>query len=232
MPTTLIFRWAPQDLEGIDPKVITHHLNIDPGVKPVKQKKRHFGPEKGKVIQAEVDKLMAVGHIEEIQFPEWLSNVVLVPKPGGKWRMCTKDFYPLPRIDQLVDSTCGCELLSMMDASQGYHQIMLAPEDRKRVSFITSSGTFCYVAMPFGLKNAGATYQRLVDKIFRSQIGRNVKVYVDNMLVKSKKAEDHIADLEETFAVLRKYRLKLNPAKCAFGVQGGRFLGLMVPRGA
>ncbi|KAL0440225.1 UNVERIFIED_CONTAM: hypothetical protein Slati_2505500 [Sesamum latifolium] len=111
---------------------------------------------------------------------------------------------------------------------QGYHQIMLAPEDCKRVSFITSGGTFCYVAMPFGLKNAGATYQRLVDKIFRSQIGRNMEVYVDDMLVKSKKAEDHIVDLEETFAVLRKYRLKLNPAKCAFGVQGGRFLGFMV----
>ncbi|KAL0394875.1 UNVERIFIED_CONTAM: Pro-Pol polyprotein [Sesamum latifolium] len=181
---------------------------------------------------------MAAGHIEEIQFPEWLSNVVLVPKPGGKWRMCIdfkdlnkarpKDFYPLPRIDQLVHSTSGCELLSMMDASQGYHQIMLAPEDRKRISFITSSGTFCYVAMPFGLKNACSTYQRLVNKIFRSQIGRNMEVYVDDMLVKSKKAEDHIADLEETFAVLRKYRLKLNPAKCAFGVQRGRFLGFMV----
>ncbi|KAL0445279.1 UNVERIFIED_CONTAM: hypothetical protein Slati_2250600 [Sesamum latifolium] len=111
----------------------------------------------------------------------------------------------LYRIDQLVDSTSGCELLSMMDASQGYHQIMLAPEDRKRVSFITSSGTFCYVAMPFGLKNASATYQRLVDKIFQSQIGRNVEVYVDDMLVNSKKTEDHIADLEETFAVLRRY---------------------------
>ncbi|KAL0458116.1 UNVERIFIED_CONTAM: Polyprotein P3 [Sesamum latifolium] len=181
---------------------------------------------------------MAAGHIEEIQFPEWLSNVVLVPKPGGKWRMCIdfrdlnkacpKDFYPLPRIDQLVDSTSGCELLSMMDASQGYHQIMLDPEDRKKVSFITSEGTFCYVAMPFGLKNAGATYQRLVDKIFRPQIGRNVEVYVDDMLVKSKKAEDHTKDLEETFSVLRKYKLKLNPAKCAFGVQGGRFLGFMV----
>ncbi|KAL0445747.1 UNVERIFIED_CONTAM: Pro-Pol polyprotein [Sesamum latifolium] len=202
----------------------------------VKQKKRHFGPEKDKIIQAEVDKLMAAGHIEEIQFPE--SNVVLVPKPGGKWRMCIdfrdlnkacpKDFYPLPRIDQLVDSTSGCELLNMMDASQGYHQILFASEDRKRVSFITSSGTFCYAAMPFGLKNAGATYQRLVDKIFRPQIGRNVEVHVDDMLVKSKKAEDHIVDLEETFAVLRKYRLKLNPAKCAFGVQGGHFLGFMV----
>ncbi|KAL0361700.1 UNVERIFIED_CONTAM: Transposon Ty3-G Gag-Pol polyprotein [Sesamum radiatum] len=204
----------------------------------MKQKKKHFGPEKDQIIPAEIDKLVAAGHVEEIQFPEWLSNVVLVPKLGGKWRMCInfrdlnkacpKDFYPLPRIDQLVDSKSGCELLSMMDASQGYHQIMLAPEDRKRVSFITSADTFCYVAMSFGLKNAGATYQRLVDKIFHSQIGRNMEVYIDDMLAKSKKAQDHVADLEETFSVLRKYKLKLNLGKCAFGVQGGRFLGYMV----
>ncbi|KAL0401879.1 UNVERIFIED_CONTAM: Retrovirus-related Pol polyprotein from transposon.6 [Sesamum latifolium] len=143
-------------------------------------------------------------------------------------KACPKDFCPLPRIDQLVDSTSGCKLLSIMDASQGYHQIMLAPEDRKKVSFITSADTFYYVAMPFGLKNAGATYQRLVDKIFRPQIERKVKVYVDDMLVKSKRAEDHVADLEQTLSVLRKYRLKLNQSKCAFGVRGGRFLGFMV----
>ncbi|KAL0336690.1 UNVERIFIED_CONTAM: hypothetical protein Sradi_4880900 [Sesamum radiatum] len=127
-----IFAWTPQDLDGIDPIVITHHLNIDPDVKPVKQKKRHFRLEKDKIIQAEIDKLMAAGHIQKIQFPEWLSNVVLVPKLGEKWRMCIdlrdlnkacpKDFYPLSRIDQLVDSTSECELLSMMDAFQGYHK--------------------------------------------------------------------------------------------------------------
>ncbi|KAL0394777.1 UNVERIFIED_CONTAM: hypothetical protein Slati_4443900 [Sesamum latifolium] len=116
----------------------------------------------------------------------------------------------------------------MMDASQGYHQIMLSLEDRKMVSFITFAGTFCYVAMPFGLKNAGETYQRLVDKIFHPQIGRNIEVYVDDMLVKSKEARDHVADLEETLSVLRKYKLKLNPGKCAFWVQGGHFLGFMV----
>ncbi|KAL0289199.1 UNVERIFIED_CONTAM: Retrovirus-related Pol polyprotein from transposon [Sesamum angustifolium] len=181
---------------------------------------------------------MAAGHIQAIQFPEWLSNVVLVPELGGKCRMCIdfrelnkacpKNFYPLPRIDQLVNSTSGCESLSMMDASQGYHQIMLALEDRKRVSFITSTGTFCYVAIPFGLKNADATYQRLVDKIFRPQIGRNIEVYVDDMLVKNKEVRDHIADLEEMFSILRKYQLKLNPGKCAFEVKGGCFLGLMV----
>ncbi|KAI3448580.1 hypothetical protein Pfo_005245 [Paulownia fortunei] len=229
-----IFAWNVRDLEGIDPGVAVHHLNVDPAYKPVKQKKRHFGPEKDKVIQKEVEKLLEAGHIREIQFPKWLSNVVLVPKIEGKWRMCIdfrdlnkacpKDHYPLPRIDQLVDSTSGCELLSMMDASQGYHQIMLAPEDHKKVSFITSTGTYCYVVMPFGLKNAGATYQRLVDRMFKEQLGRNMEVYVDDMLVKSTKAEAHIADLAEAFRVLRRYGMKLNPSKCAFGVRSGKFL--------
>ncbi|KAL0291793.1 UNVERIFIED_CONTAM: Retrovirus-related Pol polyprotein from transposon [Sesamum radiatum] len=120
----------------------------------------------------------------ETLFSKWLTNIVLVPKPGGKWRMCidfwdlnklcAKDFYPLHRINQLVDSTFGCELLSTMDTSQGHHQIMLPPEDHKRVSFITSEGMFCYVAMPFGMKTAEATYQRLGDKIFRPKLGRNM----------------------------------------------------------
>ncbi|KAL0449228.1 UNVERIFIED_CONTAM: hypothetical protein Slati_1479200 [Sesamum latifolium] len=120
-----MFAWTPQDLEGIDPGVITHHLNLDSTIRPVKQKKRYFEPDKDKIIQGEVNKLLTAGHIREIQVPEWLSNVVLVPKPGGKWRMCidyrdlnkmcSKDYYPLSRIDQLVDSTSRCELLSMMD---------------------------------------------------------------------------------------------------------------------
>ncbi|KAK4390035.1 Retrovirus-related Pol polyprotein from transposon [Sesamum angolense] len=143
-------------------------------------------------------------------------------------KACPKDFNPLPRVDQLVDSTSGCELLSMMDVSQEYHQIRLAPKHLKRVSFIISPGTFYYVSMPFGVKNAGVTYQRLVDKIFRPQIGRNVELYVDNMLVKSKEAQNHVADLEETFSILRKYKLKLNPRKCAFEVRGGHFLSFMV----
>ncbi|KAL0449077.1 UNVERIFIED_CONTAM: hypothetical protein Slati_1464100 [Sesamum latifolium] len=172
-----------------------------------------------------------------VQPVEELLTIELIPgdpdkitKIGFKMKedACPKDYYPLPRIDQLVDSTSGCELVRMMDASQGYHQIMLAPEDHKRVSFITSDSTFCYIAMPFGLKKVGATYQRLVDKIFRPQLGRNMEVYVDDMLVKSKESHDHVEDLNEIFAVLRKHRLKLNPGKCTFGVSGGRFLGFMV----
>ncbi|KAL0313329.1 UNVERIFIED_CONTAM: Retrovirus-related Pol polyprotein from transposon [Sesamum radiatum] len=127
-------------------------------------------------------------------------------------KACPKDFYPLPRIDQLVDSTSGCELLSMMDAWQGYHQIMLAPENHKRVGFITSEGTFYYVAMLFGIKNTGATYQRLVDKIFRHQLGKNMEVYVDDMLVKSKENEECQRAFEELKEYLAKLPLLVKPS--------------------
>ncbi|GMH27988.1 hypothetical protein Nepgr_029831 [Nepenthes gracilis] len=139
-----------------------------------------------------------------------------------------KDSLPLPRIDQLVDSTSGYELLSFMGANSGYNQIRMDPEDEEHTSFMTDQGTYCYKMMPFGLKNAGATYQRLVNKIFEAQIGRNVEVYVDDMFVKSRVASSHVNDLEETFQVLRRHGMKLNPAKCAFGVTSGKFLGFIV----
>ena len=132
------------------------------------------------------------------------------------------------RIDQLVDATSGHELLTFMDAFSGYNQIRMASEDEEKTAFITNRGLYCYRVMPFSLKNAGATYQRLVNKIFKEQIGRNMEVYVDDMLVKSRSSENHVADLEKIFGALRKYRMKLNPTKCAFGVTSKKFLGFMV----
>ena len=115
-----------------------------------------------------------------------------------------------------------------MDAFSGYNQIRMYEADQEKMSFVTSQGLFCYKVMPFGLKNAGATYQRLMNKMFTRQIGRNVQVYMDDMLVKSRKEEDYLADLKETFDTLRSFNMKLNPEKCAFGVTAGKFLGFMV----
>ena len=143
-------------------------------------------------------------------------------------KACPKDNYPLPRIDRLVDSTTGHKLLSFMDAFSGYNQIKMEETDQEKTSFVTSQGLFCYKVMPFGLKNAGATYQRLVNHMFRPQIGRNVEVHVDDMLVKNQNEEIHLDDLQETFDTLRQYNMKLNPSKCAFGVSSGKFLGFMV----
>ncbi|XP_074342175.1 uncharacterized protein LOC141679621 [Apium graveolens] len=130
--------------------------------------------------------------------------------------VCLKDSFPLPKIDQLVDATAG------------HNQILMYERDQEHASFITDRGLYCYIGMPFGLINAGATYQRLVNKMFKKQIGKSMEVYVDDMLVKSKRAEDDIADLAEMFHILRKNKMKLNPQKCVFGVESGKFLGFMV----
>ncbi|XP_024036977.1 uncharacterized protein LOC112096961 [Citrus clementina] len=143
-------------------------------------------------------------------------------------KACPKDSFPLPKIDQLVDSTAGHGLLSFMDAFSGYNQIPMYEPDEESTAFITNQGLFCYRVMPFGLKNAGATYQRLVNKVFKPLIGKTMEVYVDDMITKSKIPKEHVRHLEETFELLRKYKMKLNPEKCAFGVESGKFLGFMV----
>ena len=134
----------------------------------------------------------------------------------------------LPLIDTLVDSTARHELLSFMDAFSGYNQIKMNEEDQERTSFVTSQGLFCYKVMPFGLKNTGAMYQRLMNKMFAHQIGRNVQVYMDDMLVKSLYENNHLDNLQETFDTLRSYNMKLNPNKCVFEVTAGKFLGFTV----
>ncbi|GKV45379.1 hypothetical protein SLEP1_g52470 [Rubroshorea leprosula] len=131
---------------------------------------------------------------------------------------------------QLVEAASGNERLSLLDAYSGYHQVPMALEDADKISFYAGDEIYCYVMMPFGLKNAGANYQKMVTIVFRAQIGRNLEVYVDDIVVKSLKVGDHLIDLEETFNNLRKNKMRLNPAKCIFGVESGKFLGLMVSR--
>ncbi|RVW69719.1 Retrovirus-related Pol polyprotein from transposon 17.6 [Vitis vinifera] len=104
----------------------------------------------------------------------------------------------------------------------------MSPDDEEKTAFITPHGLYCYKVMPFGLKNAGATYQRLMTKIFKPLIGHTVEVYIDDIVVKSKTREQHVLHLQEVFHLLRKYGMKLNPSKCAFGVSAGKFLGFMV----
>ncbi|KAG7532870.1 Ribonuclease H domain [Arabidopsis thaliana x Arabidopsis arenosa] len=234
------FAWSAADMPGIDPSIICHKLNVDPSFKPVKQKRRKLGVERAKAVNDEVDKLLKIGSIREVQYPEWVANTVVVKKKNGKDRVCIdftdlnkacpKDSFPLPHIDRLVESTAGNELLTFMDAFSGYNQIMMDPEDQEKTSFITDRGTYCYKVMPFGLKNAGATYQRLVNKMFHEHLGKTMEVYIDDMLVKSLRKEDHIKHLEECFEILNRYQMKLNPAKCTFGVPSGEFLGYIVTK--
>jgi ribonuclease HI len=162
----------------------------------------------------------------------------MVQKKSGKWRMCIdftslnkacpKDNFPLPWIDKIVDSTAGCEVMSLLDCFSGYHQICMKEEDKASTSFITPFGTYCFFQMPEGVKNAGSTFSRLTKKVLEEQVGRNIFTYVDDIIVASKNNEDNLADLAETFANMRDARLRLNPKKCVFGVCQGKILGYLV----
>ncbi|KAF8730537.1 hypothetical protein HU200_016953 [Digitaria exilis] len=200
-----MFAWVPAHMPGIHWEVAEHSLDIRKGAKPVRQPTRRCNEFKRKIITEEVAKLLDAGFIREVRYPEWLANPVLV-----------------------VDSTAGCEALCFLDAYSGYHQIALKESDQLATSFVTPCDVFCYTTMAFGLKNAGATFQRCMNQCLGDLIGRTVEVYVDDIVVKSKRADDLVQDLEATFDRLRANRVKLNPEKCVFGVSKGLLLGFVV----
>ena len=182
-------------MKGIHSSIVSHKLNVLPTTRPVRQRVRRFHPNKQKIIRDEIDKLLETGFIREVKYLDWLANVVVIPKNEGKWWVCVdytnlnnacpKDSFLLPRIDQIVDFTARQEMLSFLDAFSGYHQIPMSSTDEEKTAFITPHGLYCYKVMPFGLKNAGATYQRLMTKIFKPLVGRIVEVYIDDIEVKS-----------------------------------------------
>jgi len=212
----------------------SHKLSIYKEARYISQKKRKLGEERRLVAKAEVDKLLSAGFIEEALYTTWLSNVVLVKKANGKWRICVdytdlnkvcpRDAYPLPNIDRLVDGAAGNKVLRFLDAYSGYNQIPMVASDMNKTAFITNDANYFYRVMPFGLKNVGATYQRLMDKVFSHLMGQ----YVDDMVVKSPSHHQHTQDLLVVFSALRQYNLRLKPDKCVFGVDRGKFLGFML----
>ncbi|CAJ2662240.1 unnamed protein product [Trifolium pratense] len=230
-----LFAWHASEMPGLDPNIACHQLTIDPTALPVVQRRRRQSPEKSEAAEKCVKDLLEANFISEARYTTWLSNVVLVKKSNGKWRMCCdytdlnracpKDSYPLPCIDRLVDNSSGFKLLSFMDAYSGYNQIPMAVADREKTAFMTESGNYYYKVMPFGLKNAGATYQRMMNKVFRGQIGDMLEVYMDDMIVKSPEELDHVVHLRKVFEQARKHNMRFNPEKCTFGVRAGKFLG-------
>ena len=233
-----VFAWSYHDMPGVDPSIGQHTIPLIPGSKPIMQKLRRMKPDVSLKIQEEVSKQLEAGFIREAKYPEWIANVVPVPKKDGKVRMCVdyrdlnraspKDGFPLPHIDILVDNTANHALLSFMDGYAGYNQIPMAEEDMEKTTFITQWGTYCYTVMPFGLKNAGATYQRTATAIMSDMIHREIEVYVDDMIVKSKERHEHTSVLRKFFNRLRQYNMRLNPQKCAFGVTSGKLLGYVI----
>ncbi|XP_070026640.1 uncharacterized protein [Nicotiana sylvestris] len=182
------FAWSHSDMTGVLTEVITRKLNEDPSYPPVKQKKRKQSSFKNHVIQDAVQKLLKIRSIREVKYPDWLAKY------------------------------CGHKLLSFLDAYSGYNQIKMNPLDEEKTSFITNRETYYYKVMSFGLKNVGATYQRLTTKMFQENLGKTMEVYIDDMLVKPQQTGDHIQHLTDTFQIFRKFNMKLNPEKCAFDV--------------
>ena len=176
-----VFAWDAYEAPGLDLKFICHHLNVDPSVTSKKQPSN----EHVEAIKSKVFKLKQVRALKEVFYPQWLANTVVVKKKTGKWHVCVdftdlnkacpKDPFPMPRIDQLVDATIGHSRMSFLDAFQGYHQIPLATDDQEKTAFVTPVENYHYKVMPFGLKNARSTYQRMMTKMFESQLGKMLR---------------------------------------------------------
>jgi hypothetical protein len=232
-----VFVWKTSDLTGVSRDIIEHKLQVDPFMKPRKQRLCRMSDEKVAAAKAEVQRLLEVGFLREVHYPSWLTNVVMVKKKNGKWRMCTdftdlnkcclKDDFPLVRIDKVVDSASGCKIMALLDCFSGYHQIWLRKEDEEKTSFITPFGTYYYIRMPKGLKNAGPAFCRMMKAILKEQVERNVFAY-DDVVIVSRKKETQLQDLAETFTNIRRAQLKLNPNKCVFGISRGKVLGCLV----
>ena len=233
-----MFAWSYEDMPGIDLEIAQHHIDTHEHMVFVKHKLRRIRIKWLLKIKEEVTKQLEVGFIKPVNQAKWITNVVPVPKKDGKVRMCVdfrdlnkvclKDDFPLPHIDVLVDNMAGSALMSFMDGFLGYNQIKMAPKDMTKTTFTTKWGIYCYTIMSFGLKNAEATYQRMAMGLLHYMMHNEVKVYVNDMIVKTKDRGSHTTNLRKFFEKIKEYRLRLNPQICTFGVITRKLLGFLV----
>ncbi|KAK1627471.1 hypothetical protein QYE76_001786 [Lolium multiflorum] len=234
------FAWDYTEMPGLDRSIIEHRLPLKKGFRPFQQRARQMRAEILEEVKKEIEKMLAAGFIRPCRYAEWISSIVPVEKKDGRWRVAIdfrdlnratpKDEYPMPVAETLINAAAGHKVLSFMDGNAGYNQIFMAPEDIHKTAFRVPGavGLFEYVVMTFGLKNAGATYQRAMNYIFHDLIGKLVEIYIDDVVVKSVSMEGHLDDLRRVLDRTRKFGLRMNPKKCAFGVTAGQFLGFLV----
>ncbi|KAI5337727.1 hypothetical protein L3X38_016998 [Prunus dulcis] len=228
-------------MPGLDRQLVEHKLPIKDGYLPVKQARRRMSMDTELKFKEEIERLLKAGFIRPAIYADWLANIVPVLKrKTGAIRICVdyrnlneaspKDEYPMPMADMLIDGAAHNQMLSFMDGNAGYNQIMMAEQDIHKTAFMCPGhiGAFEYTVMPFGLRNAGATYQRAMNSIFHDMIGHFLEVYTDDVVIKSPEEENHILSLRKAFLRMRQHKLKRNPKKCVFGVQAGSFLGFLV----
>jgi ribonuclease HI len=233
-----VFAWSYDELRTYDTSIIEHKIPLKPGVKPFRQKLRQFNPILLPVIEREVKKLLDAKIIVPLRYSDWIANLVPVRKKNGEIRLCVdfrnlnksslKDNYPLPKMDHVLEKVVGANRMSMIDGFSGYNQIAMNEQDREKTAFTTPWGTFMYDKMPFGLMNAGATFQRAMDIAFVGERDKFVVIYLDDLTVFSKTDEEHLSHLKQTFEKCRRYGLSLNPKKSHFAMQEGKLLGHIV----
>jgi hypothetical protein len=235
------FAWSYTEMPGLSRELVEHHLPIKLGFRPYKQPARSFKPEIVSKVMEEVDRLLQAGFIRPCRYVELVSNIVPVEKKNTrKIKICIdfhnlnratpKDEYPMLIADVLINNASSNKMISFMDGNAGYNHIFMAEGDVCKIAFCCPRfvGLFEWIVMSFVLKNAGATYQMAMNLIFHHLLWMLVEIYINDIVVKSARFSGHTADLKVTFKRMKKYGLRMNPLKCAFGVSAGKFLGFVV----
>jgi ribonuclease HI len=233
-----VFAWTYEDLKTYDTSVIEHKIPLKEEAKPFKQKLRQINPTLLPVMEREVKKLLDAQIIVPLRYSSWVANLVSVRKKSREIRLCVdfrnlnrssrKDNYPLPNMEHILQRVTGASRISMIDGFSGYNQISVTPEDREKTTFTTPWGTFMYAKMPFGLMNAGATFQRAMDIAFIGEKDKFVVIYLDDITVFSKTDIEHHYHLRRVFQKCRRFGLSLNPKKSLFAMKEGKLLGHIV----
>ncbi|KAI5350701.1 hypothetical protein L3X38_003592 [Prunus dulcis] len=213
-------------MPGLDRQLVEHKRPIKDGYLPVKQARRRMSMDTELKVKEEIERLLKAGFIRPAIYADWLANIVPVLKrKTGAVRICVdyrnlneaspKDEYPMPMADMLIDGAAHNQMLSFMDGNAGYNQIMKAEQDIHKTAFMCPGhiGAFEYTVMPFGLRNAGATYQRAMNSIFHDMIGHSLEVYIDDVVIKSPEEGNHVSSLRKAFLRMRHHKLKMNPKK-------------------
>ena len=235
-----VFAWGYEDLKSYDTSVIQHTIPLKPNQKPFLQKLRRINPILLPSIEKELQKMFKAGIIAPIRFSDWISNLVPTRKKTGEIRLCVdlrnlnqvslKDNYPLPKMDHILQRVVGASRISLLDGFSGFNQILVHPDDQDKTTFTTPWGTFKYVKIPFGLKNAGPTFQRAMDIAFAKEIHDFLVIYLDDLTPFSKSDQEHLKHLRQIFLTCRKYGISLNPKKSLFGLEEGNLLGHIISK--
>lgn len=235
-----VFAWSYDDLKEFRNGQFQHQIPLKLGVSPFRQKLRNFNPLMAHTIFKEVDKMLKARIIYLIHHITWVTNIVPVKKKNREIRICVdfhnlnqaslKDNYALPNMDHILQIVAGLEMMLMLDGFSGYNQVSVAKNEQHKTSFITPWGKFAYNQMPFGLINAGATFQRAMDSSFRDFSDRIIVVYLDDLTVFSKDRKNHLKDLRAVLQCCREHGISLNPKKSFFYVTDGNLLGHIVSK--